>query len=716
MTCAGGEDAVFIPCDRGFYANESGMVKCSPCSTGFYAPKVGAPECDECLPGSYGDVEGSPQCTPCGLGTYMPFLKSSACLECGMDRTTLQVGSHEETDCLCAQGLFFCKNCLPCPEGLVCPAGVDLPFQKAGYWASVVSEECGPDTIRVLKCRNGLQCPQGRLGQCAEGREGIACSNCKIGYFPVESGSCEPCGTAPLLPAIFVGLFAGLLLIVMLAYMQFDLSRQRLGLLSIGAVVSQLVLALQALGSIRQFTIDWDLMPVVTSFLELAEFAMFNVNLDFIHSSCLHGGSAAASFVGHLLVLPCAFMFLLAVRAGAKAFGRCISYQAVFNCSGVLMVALFNTLTLEVLFPFQCKRNPSEGIFSLLSNPGIFCFQSDEHWILLSLSVVGILAYPVAILTVAVYATVMYPAWIATDSGLAWLQIFKFLFGRFKPSCYFYSLPLLIRSGFVGLVPVACVSFPALQLVFMATILISSLALQVRLLPWRTKLANVADAIITALLLLFLVGVAPLLDVERAEAANLLQLVICIIMIAPFAAGIIFLGILGYGLLRRKTAFSIFFCHHKGGAGSLCRLMKIWIAKHSNVLVFLDSDQATDLDLIFDTIRAKTANLVPVLTQEGLRRIWCAGEIVTAYKNSVKVLPLICDDFVHFTDHQVEDLGRQWSQSDQNFLANHGISMNDVKETYMWLRSVPSLSFHRFDFAEQQEGRVMVFHALGVFF
>ena len=37
------------------------------------------------------------------------------------------------------------------------------------------------------------------------------------------------------------------------------------------------------------------------------------------------------------------------------------------------------------------------------------CFQSDEHWALMFMCVLGILMYPVAILSVALRATIMYP-------------------------------------------------------------------------------------------------------------------------------------------------------------------------------------------------------------------------------------------------------------------------------------------------------------------
>ena len=71
---------------------------------------------------------------------------------------------------------------------------------------------------------------------------------------------------------------------------------------------------------------------------------------------------------------------------------------------------------------------------------------------------------------------------------------------------------------------------------------------------------------------------------------------------------------------QKRQLFGIFLCHHKGGAGSLCRLMKILIARHTSTRVFLDCDQLENLDFLFDIIRKLTKSVVVVLTPELLKR------------------------------------------------------------------------------------------------
>ena len=47
--------------------------------------------------------------------------------------------------------------------------------------------------------------------------------------------------------------------------------------------------------------------------------------------------------------------------------------------------------------------------------------------------------------------------------------------------------------------------------------------------------------------------------------------------------------------------------------------------------IFLDSDQLEELDLIFETVRSNTKNLVVLLTKMILTRPWCIGWLVCLF-------------------------------------------------------------------------------------
>ena len=90
-----------------------------------------------------------------------------------------------------------------------------------------------------------------------------------------------------------------------------------------------------------------------------------------------------------------------------------------------------------------------------------------------------------------------------------------------------------------------------------------------------------------------------------------------VILVFVIALGV--LGHTGYRRLQPGDGFGVFLCHHKGGAAVLGRYFKTKLqAVCSRVKVFLDSDELEALDLIFDTVRSSTQNLVALLTKRAL--------------------------------------------------------------------------------------------------
>ncbi|CAK9062829.1 Metabotropic glutamate receptor 7 (mGluR7) [Durusdinium trenchii] len=703
--CAGGA-LPYQQCSRGYFANITGMVECLPCAEGFFAAEVGSAECSPCLAGFYMDITGQEACKKCPKGTYMPDKQAIQCIPCSMGQGTEESGAQSMSECRCAEGSFLCNSsgftagCQACPDGLQCAAGLDPPTQQPGFWTS------GGDTCSfdVIRCRDQLECPGQAMGDCAQGREGIACNNCVEGYYPLDDGTCLPCGPGDSLPAIFTGIAAVIIIIFLLSSVNADLNQQSLNLLTVAAVGSQMVMAVQALGSIRQLSIQW-----VDPVREIIEFTrLLTFDFDIIRISCITGqDSPTLKFLGQLLACPMGACVIVVAYFVAKMRGRKMSLDAVFNLNGILLFALFITLTLAVLGPFQCLANP-DGSSSMAANPGVLCFDSGEHTGLVILSILGIIFYPFTILTWATYTTVKYPSRINSGRGLQLVNRYRFLFQRFKPECYYYGLVLLWRNAFVALFPVLFVAVPEVQVVLMGALFVCGGALQVRVWPWRTEQANYADLVMTSLLQVVLLGAAPLLEIDEANSTEILGWLLCVAVLGPFLAGI---GAICYSIWRHfqpSNVFGMFLCHHKGGAGSLCRLIKLLISRHSNCNVFLDSDQLEDLDLIFDTIRANTKSVVIVLTPELLKRMWCAGEIVTAFKNKVTTVPLICDGFVPLTAETLEAIPDVWTAQQKQILANYGITMDDVKQAYVWVRDELSpLTLSRFGPQQQREDVVV---------
>ncbi|CAE8729361.1 unnamed protein product [Polarella glacialis] len=96
----------------------------------------------------------------------------------------------------------------------------------------------------------------------------------------------------------------------------------------------------------------------------------------------------------------------------------------------------------------------------------------------------------------------------------------------------------MIRNAFVAILPVALVAAPALQVVAMGTLLMTSAAVHSRVWPWRTEAANVADLIMSCFFVVVMLGAAPLLDLGRTETEWTLGILLCIAVLGPLLVGV----------------------------------------------------------------------------------------------------------------------------------------------------------------------------------
>ena len=73
-------------------------------------------------------------------------------------------------------------------------------------------------------------------------------------------------------------------------------------------------------------------------------------------------------------------------------------------------------------------------------------------------------------------------------------------------------------------------------------------------------------------------------------------------------------------------------------------------------------ENVCELDLIFDTVRGITENLVILATRETLYRMWCAGEICTAVTCKKPIVPVACDDYEAPDDEALQKLPQVWTK------------------------------------------------------
>ena len=120
-----------------------------------------------------------------------------------------------------------------------------------------------------------------------------------------------------------------------------------------------------------------------------------------------------------------------------------IDNDRILNSQGMVVLVVYISLALSVALPFQCIPNPN-GTKSIATNPAVVCWDSEVHSALAGLGVVGLLCYPVAILTMIIYITIRQPALIASGQGLMLVRRFRWLFNRFTPERFYYGLLLAV--------------------------------------------------------------------------------------------------------------------------------------------------------------------------------------------------------------------------------------------------------------------------------
>ncbi len=598
---------------------------------------------------------------------------ASQCVECPDGMTTDMVGAEDVTECRCREGWYWMNStlsCVECPMGMSCAGGQKLPEQLPGYWAE--ASLLNRSTFSVFQCRDQLQCPGGDAGSCPAGRIGRACGSCRENFAAELNGECSKCTGRSYWP-IFVMLSGVCLILPLVIAAGIFMTRARRAALSIfmvSIIFGQVVVCMQGLDAIYQLDIRW----IDPAKAILQSLAIFSLDLDL---SCLlppqeYVLEYVVELIAYPIILVVTLLFWLLLR-----FAKPISFNAFINVHGLILVALLTAITLTLVRPLQCRSNPN-GLFTIVSKPYIICWQG-EHGTLVILAVLGVLAYPVTILAAITYLTRQYPIWLRSGGGIEVMERYRFLFARFRPERYYYGLILTGHNLIVATIPAALVALPALQVGIMGIVICLKLIVQILLWPWRLDLANYNDLALSAGLLILLLLASPLLNISQEETLSFVAILLsCVMVLLPLVAVLAALAVV-FTRLRPQSKYDAFLCHHKAGAGALCRFFKLVAKKYMKINIFLDSDELDDLGRIFDVVRADVKCLVVVLTTELLHRMWCAGEITTAHKNDVRIIPLYCDGYSFPTNENIDVIESVWTEEQRSTLVSYGISTDAIK-------------------------------------
>jgi len=144
-----------------------------------------------------------------------------------------------------------------------------------------------------------------------------------------------------------------------------------------------------------------------------------------------------------------------------------------------------------------------------------------------------------------------------------------------------------------------------------------------------------------------------------------------------------------YNRIRPRHQYHYFICHHKADAAAQARLLKMKLQAKTHQSVFIDSDNLTELDDLFDIVKCRVKHLVVYLTKDTLGRPWCAGEIATAFHaRTVKVTAVRTPSFLPPTENQLERITEYLDlKSCDCALEEYGISFDHVRDGFRRLLS-----------------------------
>jgi len=511
-------------CSPGTFAANPGSVECKACKAGSFA-RGGSKECVFCDVGKYSsDAAGS--CSGCDekkttyhiastsendcVCTYGHFESAGACVPCPAGANTSEVGKTSIVACLCNYGFYMPvsrQKCEPCLVGMTCPRGssaANRPRPGLQFDDSAFEEQRHPypslgfyafyhAPLSVFECLNKDVCPGGGFQKCRPNVEGRACGRCSKGCFPTEDG-CRRCtgleesgGIFPTLPVLLAPPLIVILYRGGLGTIERWGSVQNCfnSLMTCAIMYAQSVALAASCGvrvtSAKSFSKDMQWIQTVNEFLLIFK------------PSCFMPSDFSVSFVVKLFI-PIFVAAMFCVVFFASMVSRKVQptlsmdsnvlfsvYGGIFTCFNIGIAAQAFSL-------LQCYPHPN-GEQSLRSAPDVLC--GSQVWqSLMGAAVPAILVFIVGYCCSISWACVRAPR---RFHELVFRQRWKFLFVKFRPSLWWWSLSLFMKSLLLSLTTVFFQD-SAGQFIWLGIIAVLYTSVSALMLPWRSIVVSGADS------------------------------------------------------------------------------------------------------------------------------------------------------------------------------------------------------------------------------
>lgn len=559
---------------------DKNVTECTSCPLGKFSNEVGATQCQLCGEGSMAGKPGTFECERCPYGSYQASSGKSACTKCKEGMDTLFVGSLKESECVCPEGQYTPvsgTHCLPCREGMYCGVNsmeknlisvasdptLDLstvgefPRIQAGYY----SETSAP--FKVYLCKDDRSCPGNLPQTCDKNMHGIACGKCKAGYYR-DGQSCYECTEIdkssfnyPVVQ-IIVGPFVVLALYFVMRNSREDWGRWWNELCNVAFTLSvhYQILGLFAF-TFLQYPVG--LESIMVPFTYLVDLAAM-LRLACSEYPSFHDALIVKITAPGLLLVIFLITYLIGFIMGkvielmskpavpkdgdspsppttSEGSGQFFNMfplkgHLLFNVYCSLFLVFYVAICFVSLQLFMCYKHPTDE-WSLLFAPEVLCW-SDDWRGMMPESIVALLAYIVLPISLFAYAVAMAPT---NFHKTTFHQMWKFLFIKFKPQCFWWGVFHMLRTLMLCLTLVFS-QIGSRQVYLMLVMLLIYAAMLATWWPWRQRTANLFDMFVTCCLIFFCTLSAPFtrrrpwLDDQLAETSVAVTISPIVVLVA----------------------------------------------------------------------------------------------------------------------------------------------------------------------------------------
>eukprot|EP00930_Biecheleria_cincta_P022678 TRINITY_DN16531_c0_g1_i1.p1 TRINITY_DN16531_c0_g1~~TRINITY_DN16531_c0_g1_i1.p1 ORF type:complete len:1023 (+),score=128.73 TRINITY_DN16531_c0_g1_i1:127-3069(+) len=685
-----------VTCQAGYFALE-GSSGCSAVPGGFYAPTPGMSAPLPCPPGTFTPDDGSlhDECQLCPVGYFSNSSGQTACASCRAGRkhpdlwTTMRKvtsagqvmlsyheGAASKDFCTCDEGARLSENeCVECTTGMDCP-GMGEVMIKAGFYSDT--------DFSIFRCSRAIRCTGGLAGDtCTSGRAGIACAECLSGFIPAEDGGCKKCGGSDLIPFVVCCVMClGFLAVSYVVVAKRGEEREGHAILMAFTSMGLLVAVSQQISIISQISVVFKepLLGVLSIFHVL----IFDIEI--FNLGCIVDFTPLRRFVLKIFMIVIGAIAIVGVHALFVFFrrgGKFVQEMHVLsNVLGFFALAFYISVTSTALSPYQCKENPNQ-LWTAWKFESVVCWQSEVHGLMLVAGSVALLG-PLAFLAYSCVAVMRYGQEMSQGNA-GFLNSHRFFFGRYSSDKYWCTLFYLLRSLLLSMTPL--IPNHIMQIFLAQGIWLAQLIFAVHFKPYRSDGLNFLEVDCSVCLVCLLV-LCPFFAEPTPEMSTMATYIALVVVILPcimLLFGVV-VAVRRHIGQRRKQTFKFFLCHHKAGAGSFCRLLKIWLqnAPGCNGSVFIDSDNLRNLDMLFDYVGFQSETIVALVSKDLFRRPWCVGELVVAQSNSVNLIKVVFPDFEPYTKNFIDCYVQHVPDILQ--LAPEGIDLPMVQNMLHWMQ------------------------------